>query len=75
MRHLQRQPTPLAYRGTSLIRNSNPLGPYSRTMPRALWRPLGEGLFLMSEVHVALYVEVPLLAKTDPIRCNITWIK
>ena len=25
------------YRGTSLIRNSDPLGPYSRTMPRALW--------------------------------------
>ena len=25
------------YRGTSLIRNSAPLGPYSRTMPRALW--------------------------------------
>ena len=29
---------PVAYRGTSLIRNSAPLGPYSRTMPRALWR-------------------------------------
>ena len=27
------------YRGTSLIRNSPLLGPYSRTMPRALWRP------------------------------------
>ena len=25
------------YRGTSLIRNSPPLGPYSRPMPRALW--------------------------------------
>jgi len=25
------------YRGTSLIRNSAPLGPYSRAMPRALW--------------------------------------
>jgi len=25
------------YRGTSLIRNSAPLGPYSRNMPRALW--------------------------------------
>ena len=25
------------YRGTSLIRNSACLGPYSRTMPRALW--------------------------------------
>jgi len=27
----------LAYRGTSLIRNSPPLGPYGRPMPRALW--------------------------------------
>ena len=25
------------YRGTSPIRNSAPLGPYSRNMPRALW--------------------------------------
>jgi len=25
------------FRGTSLIRNSAPLGPYSTTMPRALW--------------------------------------
>ena len=30
-------PVHLAYRGTSLIRNSAPLGPYSRTMPRPLW--------------------------------------
>jgi len=44
--------TPLhwAYRGTSLIGNSAPLGPYSRTMPGALWKPEGGGLFLMSEV-------------------------
>ena len=27
------------YRGTSLIRNSPFVGPYSRTMPRALWWP------------------------------------
>ena len=26
-----------AYRGTSLIRNRAPLGPYGRNMPRALW--------------------------------------
>ena len=25
------------YRGTSRIRNRAPLGPYSRTIPRALW--------------------------------------
>ena len=28
---------PKPYRGTTLIRNRTPLGPYSRTMPRALW--------------------------------------
>ena len=38
------------YRGTSLIRNHFPLGPYSRIMPRALWWPYGGGLVLMSEV-------------------------
>ena len=38
------------YRGTSLVRNSAPLAPYSRTMPRALWWSQGGGLFLMSEV-------------------------
>ena len=26
------------YRGTSLIRNRQPVGPYSRTMPTLLWR-------------------------------------
>ena len=38
------------YRGTSLMRNSAPLGPYSRTMRRALWWSEGGVLFLMSEV-------------------------
>ena len=33
------RPTTLPYRGTSLIRNSAPLGPYNGTMPRALWWP------------------------------------
>jgi hypothetical protein len=28
----------LAYRGTSLTRKRTALGPYSRTMPRLLWR-------------------------------------
>ena len=41
---------PQRYRGTSLIRNTPLLRPYSRNMPRALWRPYGGGLFLMSEV-------------------------
>ena len=38
------------YRGTSFIRNRHPAGPYSRTMPRLLWRSYGGGRFLMSEV-------------------------
>ena len=37
------------YRGTSLIRNSLLLGPYSRTVPRALWGSWGGGLCLISE--------------------------
>ena len=41
---------PTTYRGTPPIRNSTLLGPYIRTMHRALWKPLGGGLFLMSEV-------------------------
>jgi hypothetical protein len=46
------------HRVASLIRNRPPLGPYSTTMPRALWWSYGVGVFLMSEVP--LYV--PLLA-------------
>ena len=38
------------YKGTSLIRNSALLGPFSRTMHRALWWILGRGRFRMSEV-------------------------
>ena len=46
------------YRGTSLIKNSVPPGPYSRNMPRALWRSYEGGLILMSEV--TLYELRPL---------------
>ena len=45
-----RRLTPNSYRGTSLIRNSTQPGPYSRTMPRALWWPWWRGEVLMSEV-------------------------
>ena len=38
------------YRGTSLMRNTPLLGPYSKTTPGVLWWPYGGGLFLMSEV-------------------------
>jgi len=41
---------PAGYRGTSLIRNIAPLGPFSRNMPRAIWWSQGGGLFLMREV-------------------------
>jgi len=40
------------YRGTSLIRNSLPLGFYSRAMPRALWCSYGGLLFLMRQVSL-----------------------
>ena len=33
------------YRGTSPIRNRAPFGPYSGTMPRALWCPRGGTFF------------------------------
>jgi len=39
-----------AYTGTSLMRNSAPLGPYGRTLPRALCWFQGSVLFLISEV-------------------------
>ena len=38
------------YRGTSPIGNIAPLGPYSRPMPRVIWRSWGGLPFLMSEV-------------------------
>jgi hypothetical protein len=40
----------MVYRVTSLIRNRRSLGPYSRTMPRALWGSQGGGRFVMIEV-------------------------
>ena len=38
------------YRGTSLTKKRNPLGPYRRPMPRDLGGSYGDGRFLMSEV-------------------------
>ena len=38
------------YRGTSLIRNRLLPGPYSRTMPRALWCSWGGGRFFISQI-------------------------
>jgi hypothetical protein len=39
------------HRGALLIRNRAPLGPYSRTLPRALGGPSGEGRFLVRQVQ------------------------
>ena len=38
--------------GSSLIRNNSFLGPYSRTISRAVWWPYGGGVFLTSEVSL-----------------------
>ena len=46
-------------RGTSLIRNSALLGPYSRTMHRALWWVLGGGRFIISEVPLYVSPKYP----------------
>ena len=43
---------PQQYRGTSLIRSNPLLGPYSRTVSRALWWPQGWGGGLTSEIHL-----------------------
>ena len=40
----------MIYRGTVLIRNSPPLGSYSRNVPRVLGESWDGGRFLMSEV-------------------------
>ena len=42
--------------GTSLIRNTPLLGPYSRTIPRVLGGSYGGGRFLMNEVP--LYTKI-----------------
>jgi hypothetical protein len=44
------------YKGTSLIRNSAPLGPCGRTMRRALWQPYwgGVGCFLWARYSCRL---------------------
>ena len=39
-----------AYKGTSLTRKRNPLGPYHRPLPRVLGGSQGGGRFLMGEV-------------------------
>ena len=53
-----------------LKRNCPPIGPYSRTMPKALWRSLGGAQFLVSEVPLhalPLGMEtLPLSDKTAP---------
>ena len=47
------------YRGTSLNKERLLLGPYSRTMSKAIWRSCGGGRFLMSEVPLYVSVKRP----------------
>jgi len=45
-------------RSTSLIKNRAPLGPYTRTMPRAVWWSLGGGRgLLMSELPLYCIIQ------------------
>ena len=59
-------PAERSFRVTSLIRNSAPLGPYSRTMPRASWRSLEGVLFLVSEIP--MYGVGRYLCKGTPVQ-------
>ena len=56
----------MVYRGTSPIRKRTPLGPYRRTIPRALWGSWGGGRFLMGEVP--LYTLNQLLQTPSEVR-------
>ena len=49
---LQRVPASVVYMMTSLIRNSAPLGPYSRTKHGPLWWPCGDGSMRSSSVSL-----------------------
>ena len=57
-------PSPRPCRVTSPTRNSAPLGPYSRKMPKALWFQ-GGGRFLMGEVPLQSHSDL-LLRKGCP---------
>ena len=45
-------------RDSSLIKSNLLLGPYSRTVSRALWWPQGRGLFLLSEVPLYRWMQL-----------------
>ena len=53
-----RQPSPPSrvYRGTSLVTNTPPAGPYGNSMPRVLWWSWGGWRFLKSEAPLCMYV-------------------
>jgi len=58
--------TTVWYRGTSLIRNSAPQGPYSRNMHRVLWWSWGGELFRMREV--------PLYMRSKASTCLVQYL-
>jgi len=74
--HHQEGLLPSEYRGTSLIRKSAPLGPYSRSIPRALWWSWGGGGGLLSEVPLhgaCMRVKArfwPWLSRKSPYKCS-----
>jgi len=59
------------YRGTSLIINHPPLGPYRRPMPRFIGEYHGGGRLLMSEVPLNM---VAMLISTRETRTFAPWI-
>ena len=73
-----RQKAPHAYRGTSLMRNSNPPGPYSKSTSRALRQSKRGGQFLMSGVpctaHPHEYTVLGQPHKQIPISVQILFI-
>ena len=73
-RRMQVPAPPPHYRGTSLIKNSTPLGPYSRNMPRALLRLSGGGLFLTGEVPMYMgYWRIHFTHRTRVLCYAFSW--
>jgi len=65
LRHQRLRLRHLVYRGTSRIRNSLPLGPYSRIKPRALW---GGGGSHERGIHVGFPIQGVVYAACHPPR-------
>ena len=64
LEELAADPRAARYRGTSLIRNSALLGPYSRTLHRALWWVLGGGSLSYERGSPCILLEEDLAARS-----------